>query len=225
MSIESSTSVYAATHLMSGLGRPIVGAIGDETVETEVSDFPSFLSCLASLREDLMVSSEAVITLKNGTTADVAALLPKVAKLTPRPHAMLVCVGLEDCRRTTTGTAPTMARSRAALETIADRLLESGTTPVFIIPRPSVMFSNGLFADRFIAIAATMRYLATKPGIMLVDATRDLMKQRAYGVEPDPSLVDANGRLTAVGNKKLAAAVAAALPTIFSSSAASRRPS
>ena len=76
------------------------------------------------------------------------------------------------------------------------------------------MFSNGLFADRFVAIAATLRRMHRHdPRIGLIDPTDVLMQKRAYGIEPDPAFVagGSDGRLSSLGAFRLAQLVASYL--------------
>lgn len=169
---------------------------------------------LQALRPDIGIDEHAVFGFPGATTVDIAKRTVAILDLPARPHAVLISVGLDDCRCAVKGTAPAAPDSVRAIEMIALEFATAGIRPVFIVPPPSPLFSNGLFADRFIAIAATLRRLAATGRIDLVDATAALTKRRAFGIEPDPRYVTGgeNAQLSEAGAMRLAGEVARVLP-------------
>jgi len=130
----------------------------------------------------------------------------------------LVSVGSVDCEETTRGVAPAPAAGVAALEHIVGSLRRAGIRPILLLPPPHPLFANGLFADRFISVSATLRRLARQyPEIIVVDPTDTLKRQNGFGIEPQPDLVEADGsgRPTIAGALALAELIADRLLTVL----------
>jgi hypothetical protein len=112
------------------------------------------------------------------------------------------------------GMAPPPDASIAVLESVADVMLGAGMKPVFLVPPPSRHFSNGLFADRYVTLAATLRRLARRDArIGLVDPSTTMAQPGAFGIEPASGLFhqDEGVLPTPAGALRLAIATAAEL--------------
>lgn len=158
-----------------------------------------------------------LFSLPGATSVKVAAGLGPVLGLAGEVDAVLICAGLHDCFAMMTGTAPPPAETIASFEVMAAKLLDAGMIPVFVVPPPCPQFANGLFADRYIAIAATLRRLARQDRrIGLIDVGRKLVGARAFGIEPDPRFAsgDELGTLTPAGAFAFAQAAAKALAAL-----------
>jgi len=146
----------------------------------------------------------------------VAQRLPELLARRPGPGLALIAIGRQDCLATMRGTAPTPTETVLAFEAIAGRLLALGICPVFVLPLPAREFRNGLFADRLLVIAATLRRLAREDGrILLADPTQALRACRARGIEPDEGLVGEGGQPTMAGAARLAAIAAPVLAPVL----------
>ncbi|AMJ61167.1 hypothetical protein AXW83_13455 [Bosea sp. PAMC 26642] len=173
-----------------------------------------FTNWLRIMAPWVVLPETRVFELPGATSVGVAAGLDPVLALAGKIDAVLICAGLHDCFATMTGTAPPPAETAASFETVATKLLDRGMTPIFVVPPPCPQFANGLFADRYIAIAATLRRLARQDKrIGLIDVARVLVGERAHGQEPDPRFAtgDMAGTLTPAGAFRLAQAAVKAL--------------
>ena len=202
---------------LAAIGDGLIGPLvrigrGDAGLERTFVDnrFINWLRIIAPAVE----MEDSVFGTPGATSVAVTKQIEDVLELDPAPQAVLVCAGMEDCLAAIKGVAPSPDQTVRALETIATRSLAAGIKPIFIIPPPCTMFSNGLFADRFVAIAATLRRMHRRdPRIGLIDPTDVLMQKRAYGIEPDPAFVagGSDGRLSSLGAFRLAQLVASYL--------------
>jgi hypothetical protein len=177
-----------------------------------------FLNWLRVILPGADLSVEAVFGTPGETTVAVARHVHAILEIDPPPEAVLVCAGMEDCLAAIKGIAPPPDETVCALEAMAEQFSASGVVPIFIVPPPCDLFSNGLFADRYVAISATLRRMHEREGrIGLVDATDVLMKRPAFGVEPDPRYVKAgsDGQLSSLGAFRLAQEVARQLQLHF----------
>jgi hypothetical protein len=131
----------------------------------------------------------------------------------------LISVGLQDSFRTMTGTAPAADKTVSSLEEIAAMLIAASVEPVFIVPPPCQQFENGLFADRYLAVSATLRRLARQnKRISLIDATDRLKDPEAFNLVPRDgvALGGDHGLLTAAGAILLAQIAATVIEHAFS---------
>jgi hypothetical protein len=177
-----------------------------------------FVNWLRVLMPEAELPERSVFGDPGTTTVALAKRLKEILALAPQPQAALICVGTEDCMASTRGGAPSPEASAGALAHFANELAAGGVRPIFIIPPPNIMFANGLFADRFIALAAILRRICrVDDRFALIDPTSALMKPRAFGVEPDPRFAKAvdPGRLTDLGAFRLAQDVAERLRVIL----------
>lgn len=168
------------------------------------------LTWLMRIRPGLDIGPDRIFAAPGATTVALAGRVPDILDLQPRPDAALISAGLEDCLQTIRGIAPSMEEAADAFETIASELLAAGIEPIFIVPPPCAQFSNGLFADRYVAVAATLRRIAERHGLHLVDATPALLKPRARGIEPDERYVSTagDGALSELGAFRMAGEIA-----------------
>ena len=177
-----------------------------------------FLKWLRVILPGAELAEHAVFGTPGGTTVAVAKRAQAVLDLDPPPHAVLICAGLDDCLATIKGLAPRPEETVDALEALATKFVAARIMPIFVVPPPCVLFSNGLFADRYVAIAATLRRMhERKNGSGLVDPTGILMRRRSPGIEPDPRYVKAgsDGQLSSLGAFRVAQEVARQLRATF----------
>jgi hypothetical protein len=164
----------------------------------------------------LDIAQDRIIAVPNATTVLLAKHVPDILDLDPRPDAVLISAGMEDCLQSIKGIAPAMEEATDALEAIAAEMIAAGIEPIFVLPPPCALFSNGLFADRFVAITATLRHIAERRRLRLVDATPALLKRRAHGLEPDERYVSAaaDGTLSELGAFRMASEAAHVLDAV-----------
>jgi hypothetical protein len=194
-----------------GLIGPIVHAFSSPGGKRRALDQSRFLTWLRIIMPGLDLAEDAVCGRSGDMTTGAAARVFEITDRHPRPAAALICVGMQDCLATITGVAPSAGETIAALEAIAAQLLSSGVVPAFIVPPPCRQFSNGLFADRYVTIAATLRRMSRQDRrIILVDPTELLADRSAFGIEPDAryAAAGADGRLSELGALRLAECVA-----------------
>ena len=134
-----------------------------------------FINWLNVILPGAEIPEKFVYGVPGETTVAVAKRVHAILELDPRPQAVLICVGTVDCMASIRGIAPKPEATVDALETTAAELLGAGIQPIFIIQPPCELFSNGLFADRFVFIAATLRRIAEQDTrIGLIDPTNAL---------------------------------------------------
>lgn len=176
-----------------------------------------FTSWLRVLAPWIALPEARLFSLPGATSVKVAAGLEPVLALAGKVDAVLICAGLHDCFAMMTGTAPPAAETVASFEGMAAKLLDAGMIPVFVVPPPCPQFVNGLFADRYIAIAATLRRLARQDRrIGLIDVAGKLVGARAFGIEPESRFAtgDDRGTLTPDGAFAFAQAATKALAAL-----------
>jgi hypothetical protein len=186
-----------------------------------------FINWLRVLLPGLRLADDTVFGVPGETTVAVAARAQAVLDLDPLPDAVLISAGTEDCLATIRGVAPTADQTVGALEELATTFSDIGVTPIFVLPPPCALFTNGLFADRFVTIAATLRRLHEREKrIKLIDATHLLMKPNSFGIEPEPRYVSAgaDGRLSSAGALRMAQEVARQLRSMVPGSSIRRPP-
>jgi hypothetical protein len=184
-----------------------------------------FVNWLRVLLPGANLPERAVFGIPGQTTVAIAERAHEVLNLDPLPDAVLICAGMEDCLATIKGAAPAADQTVNALETLAATFSSNGVAPIFVLPPPCALFSNGLFADRFVAVAATLRRMHERnKRIELVDATRVLRRPNSFGIEPDLRYVTAgaDGRLSSLGAFRLAQEVARHLKPMVPSAAVRR---
>ncbi|MGX5734067.1 hypothetical protein [Bosea thiooxidans] len=210
---------------------PRAFAIGDALLspplyspQTEASSIVSYhsastLTWLRTLLPGLALADSDIAGHAQTNTVRLAAGIAEIAAARAGYELALISVGSVDCEETTRGVAPAPATGVTAIEHIVGTLLRAAIRPVLLLPPPHPLFANGLFADRFISISATLRRLARQfPEIVLVDPTAKLKRRDGFGIEPQPELVEADGsgRPTIAGAFVLAELIAdrlvAALP-------------
>lgn len=189
--------------------------------QTEASSIVSYhpasaLTWLRSLLPGLTLEDTDIAGRAQTSTVRLAAGIKEIAEAYAGYDLALVSVGSIDCEETTRGAAPAPAASVTAIEHIVGTLLRAAIRPVLLLPPPHPLFANGLFADRFISVSATLRRLARQfPEIVLVDPTERLKRRDGFGIEPQPDLVEADGsgRPTIAGAFALAELIADSLLT------------
>jgi hypothetical protein len=213
----------ALVALGDGLIGPIVHVSSSPGGNGRTLDQGRFLTWLRILMPGLDLPDDAVYGRPGAMTTGIAAQVVEVTDRDPRPAAVLICAGTEDCLATMRGVAPSADETVAALEAIAAQLLAADVAPVFIVPPPCRHFSNGLFADRYVTIAATLRRMSRQDDrISLIDPTEILAERRAFGIEPDPryAAAGADGRLSELGAFRLAERAAERLRSLLPTTAA-----
>ncbi len=175
----------------------------------------SFIVWLRALAPSILSPDELVIAVPGAAAARLAQRVNDVVSREERPDAVLICAGLEDCAAAIRGVAPDFSETAHALERMADFFLLNHVKPIFVIPPPSPLFANGLFAERYIALIATLRRIsACISGVALIDPIPALLKPQAYGLEPDDRYATKDG-LTSVGAFRLARAVLQSLRELY----------
>lgn len=174
-----------------------------------------FMVWLRTLLPGLDAPESALLGAPGETSVMIARRAEAAIDSGERFDAVLICAGLQDCFAAIRGVAPPPDEMVRAFETMASAFLARDVKPIFLIPPPNPMFSNGLFADRYIAIVATLRRLCRDgAGPVLIDPISSLVKPRANGVTPDPRYV-ANDNLNRFGAFRLAQTVAERLRELF----------
>jgi hypothetical protein len=176
------------------------------------------LNWLRVLAPEIDLPEHRILGVQGENTVKVARRIADVTALSQEIDAALVCVGLQDCFAMITGTAPDARDTIGGLESIVAALLDASITPFVILPPPCVQFANGLFADRYLAIAASLRRMARQtPGMVLVDPTDQMKGQEAFGIEPADGMSsgDEHGRLTPHGAVTLAGCVRQAVQDFY----------
>lgn len=189
-------------------------AYKQQTKSTSVLGYhsSSMLTWLRTMLPGLELEDQDIIGQAGTNTARLAAGIEEVVAARADYDLALVSVGLADSEETTRGVAPSSTEGVAAIERIVATLLRAAIKPVLLLPPPHPLFANGLFADRFIGVSATMRRLARQyPQIILVDPTNRIKRPDGFGIEPQPDLADTGGKLTIAGAFALAELVADAL--------------
>ncbi|WP_342362804.1 hypothetical protein [Terrarubrum flagellatum] len=187
------------------------GASGPECAFID-QRFPIWLGMLLPGVE---ASENAIVGAPGEFATEIAARANALLDLHPLPDAVLICAGAEDCAAAVRGVAPDADDAARAFRDMADLFAARGVKPIFIIPPPNALFSNGLFADRYVTLASTLRRLCrVATGPALIDPIPDLLKPRARGIEPDPRYASEAG-LTSLGAFRLAQTVAARLRALF----------
>lgn len=204
---------------IAALGDGVIGPLSIERREqgglSRAFQGDRFIVWLRALAPALDCPDARVAGVEGATTLEVASRAPALLAAGAPPHAALICVGGADCAAAIRGVAPDFDASARALEQLAGLFIARGVRPVFILPPPSDMFANGLFAERYIALVATLRRLCdSRPPAALVDTIAPLLKARAYGLEPDERYAAA-GRLNDLGAFRLAQAVISELRRMF----------
>src|SRR3569833_2130766 len=103
-----------------------------------------FINWLRVLLPGASLPERAVFGIPGQTTVAIAERAHEVLNLDPLPDAVLICAGIEDCLATIKGDAPTADQTVYALETLAATFSSNGIVPIFILPPPCALFSNGL---------------------------------------------------------------------------------
>ncbi len=186
-----------------------------------------FATWAAALAPSIVIDEDHVVAMPGATVPAADRRIGELTAMAGRVDAALVVLGLADCFAMTRGTAPPFAETEQAFQAIARALLAVGIRPIFVVPPPCPDFANGLFADRYIAIAATLRRMAREDlSVGLVDATTDLVRPDASGIEPDPAFAtgDGEGRLLPGGAFRLGRAVAATLARYQAEGSVAARP-
>jgi hypothetical protein len=166
-----------------GLIGPLVHAKRDPAGHNRSFVDNRFINWLRVLLPGVKLDDDAVFGVPGETTVAVAGRAQAVLDLDPVPDAVLISAGTEDCLATIRGVAPAADQTVGALEAMASKFSAVGITPIFVLPPPCQLFSNGLFADRFVAIAATLRRMHEREKrIELVDATGVLMRPSSFGI-------------------------------------------
>jgi hypothetical protein len=216
---------------LAAMGDGLIGPLVHSTRDTNGNNRSyidnRFINWLRVVLPGLRLTDDAVFGVPGETTVAVAARTQAVLDLDPLPDAVLISAGTEDCLATIRGVAPTADQTVGALEALATTFSAIGVTPIFVLPPPCALFSNGLFADRFVTIAATLRRMHEREKrIELMDATDLLMRPKSFGVEPEPRYVPAgaDGRLSSLGALRLAQEVARQLRSMVPNSSIRRPP-
>lgn len=201
----------------------VLAGVGDHLLEAGLASEPGSLGYrsdrlagwLRMLLPDVVTSETSMLGEAGVTAPQMLERLNAFLPTASRTGIVLLSAGLEDCRATMRGVAPSSEASIAAIEAAAVITVAAGSTPVFVLPPPSPLFANGLFAERYVTLAATLRRLARHdPRIGVVDPTSRMTRARAFGIEPEPGLVREAGELTPAGAYRLAVAVTGGLRTI-----------
>ncbi len=174
--------------------------------------------CLRAILPGLALEDADIAGRATMNTVSLAAEIDAIAAAHSGHDLALVSVGLVDCEQTIRGVAPEHQASVAALERIVGALLHAGIRPVMLLPPPHPLFANGLFAERFICVSATLRRLARQfPELILVDPTETMKQPGGFGIDPRPDFVDADqgGKLTVAATFVLAELIADALIAAF----------
>ena len=178
----------------------------------------SVLTWLRSLAPQIDLDDAAIFSEPGETTVSLAERLPSILSEAGAVDAALVSVGLQDCFQQMESSALSPQASIAALQMIVDGLIDTGVRPFVLVPPPCPQFSNGLFADRYLAISASLRRMARqRPAMTLIDATDELKGANASGIEPEKGYTsdDAAGRLLPAGALRLARLAAASISAFY----------
>lgn len=176
------------------------------------------LTWLRTILPQAELDDTSIFAVPGSTTAATAELVDKLPDISGGFDAVLVSIGLQDCFQTILGIAPSPEQTVASIEQIVNAAVSAQTRPILIVPPPCPQFSNGLFADRYLAISATLRRIARqRREVILVDATDRLKDPDAFGIEPAPDMAsgDDHGRLSTKGATVLAEAIAEAVIEAF----------
>ena len=209
---DATQSIFRAFAIGDSLLGPPLYHLRSATTDIVSYQPASVPAALRRILPGLMLDDGDIIGRDGVNTTGLAGEIDAIVAARAGYDLALVSVGLCDCEQTTRGVAPEPAATVAALERIVGSLLRASIRPVLLLPPPHELFANGLFADRFICVSATLRRLARQfPELILVDPTDRLKRPGSFGIEPRADLAETGGKLTIAGAFGLAELIVDAL--------------
>src|SRR5918995_2843830 len=88
-----------------------------------------WVTWLCRIAPGLEIQQDQILAVPGATTLALARRVLDIIDLRPRPDAVLISAGMEDCLQTVRGTAPPMQGTAEALETIASEMIAAGILP------------------------------------------------------------------------------------------------